>query len=481
MASRSVSPSFLRERRPSRAAGVLVAVAGVAAATLVVYPLKHVAPVVSLGVVYVLAVVVVSMFWGLAFGVATAVLSVAAFSFFHLPPVGRLTLADSGNWIGLAAFVIVAAATGLVADLARAEAREADQRRREADLAAELARVLLGATRLQDALAIAAQRVADAAAVESAVIELGSVEVDARQLALALEHDGIAIGTLVLPVTLPERERTWLAQRVVPSLQSILAAALHRTELQAEVVETAALRRSDEMKTAVLRSVSHDLRTPVTTILTAAGALDPERPTPANVGEVRELVMDAGTRLWLLIEKLLDLSLLQAGRLEPSLGLYSIEEVLREAIEQTGRHEAFRLSVDPELPLLRGDPGQLERAFANVLENGARYSGGKPVSVRARLVGERVRVRVVDQGPGIEASEHERVFLPFYRSEGASRDHHGSGLGLAIAKGFVEVNGGRIAVESVPGQGTSVVVEFPLSREEVLPAPRDVVAPVGGR
>jgi two-component system, OmpR family, sensor histidine kinase KdpD len=479
MESPSVSPWFLRERRPSRAAGVLVAVAGVAAATVVVYPLKHIAPVVSLGVVYVLAVVVVSMFWGLAFGVGTAVLSVAAFSYFHLPPVGRFTLADSGNWIGLSAFVVVAAATGLVADLARAEAREADQRRREAGLAAELAQVLLGATRLEDALALAAQRVAETAAVESAVIELGRVEVDTSQLALALRHDGIVIGTLVLPVTLSGRERSWVLERVVPSLESILAAALHRTELQAEVVETAALRRSDEMKTALLRSVSHDLRTPVTTILTAAGALDPERPTPRNVGEVRELVTDAGTRLWLLIEKLLDLSLLQAGRLEPALGSYSIEEVLREAIEQTGSREAFRLSVDRELPLLRGDPGQLERAFANVLENGARYSAGKPVSVRARVVGERVRVRVVDQGPGIQASEHERVFLPFYRSEGASSDHHGSGLGLAIAKGFVEVNGGRIAVESVPGQGTSFVIDFPLCREEAPPGPRDAMQPVG--
>jgi two-component system sensor histidine kinase KdpD len=238
------------------------------------------------------------------------------------------------------------------------------------------------------------------------------------------------------------------------------------------VVETAALRRSDEMKTAVLRSVSHDLRTPVTAILTAVGALDPELPTPENVGEVRELVTDAATRLWLLIEKLLDLSLLQAGQLEPRLVWCSIEEVLQEAIEQTrGDTEVFRLSASRDLPLLRGDPAQLERAFANVLENAARYSAGKPVSVRARAVGQRVRVRVVDQGPGIQASEHQRVFLPFYRSTGGSQNHHGSGLGLAIAKGFVEVNGGRISVESVPGQGTSFVIEFPLAHDDVTVAP----------
>jgi two-component system sensor histidine kinase KdpD len=126
----------------------------------------------------------------------------------------------------------------------------------------------------------------------------------------------------------------------------------------------------------------------------------------------------------------------------------------------------FSMSVERELPALQGDPAQLERAFVNVLENAARYCAGKPVSVRARAVGERLRVRIVDQGPGITAQERERVFLPFYRGDegrGSARAHHGSGLGLAIARGFVELNGGRIEIESSPGQGTSVVVEFPLA------------------
>src|SRR5207253_7144551 len=133
----------------------------------------------------------------------------------------------------------------------------------------------------------------------------------------------------------------------VPSLESILSAALHRAALQAEVVETAALRRSDELKTAVLRSVSHDLRTPLTAILMATTALDPERPTRENVADVREQVIDAATRLWQLIEKLLDLSVLQAGHAEPRLVWYSIDEVLQEAIEQLRDDAgAFKLSVE---------------------------------------------------------------------------------------------------------------------------------------
>src|SRR5207249_6738595 len=120
-------------------------------------------------------------------------------------------------------------------------------------------------------------------------------------------------------------------------------------------------------------------------ILMAATALDPEHPTSENVRDVREQVLDAAMRLSRLIEKLLDLSVLQAGRAEPRSVWYSIEEVLQEAIEQTGAAPGvFKLSAERAMPLLEGDPAQLARAFVNVLENAARYSSGKPVLVRAR-------------------------------------------------------------------------------------------------
>jgi two-component system sensor histidine kinase KdpD len=439
---------------------VAVAVAGVVLATVVIYPLKQVTPVVSLGVLYLLATLVVATYWGFGFGVATAFLSAAAFDYFQLPPIGQFALSDHHNWLALSALIVTAVAISFVAALARSRASEADQRRREADLAAELAQQLLGVTRVDSALAVSAQRVAAALGVPSAAIELRPVPGDERRLAFPLADGDTTLGTLLLPASLGDADRERVAARIVPSLQSLLAAAMHRAELQSEVVETVALRRSDEMKTALLRSVSHDLRTPLTAILTAAEALDL---SDESVTEVRGVVLDAATRLWRLIEKLLDLSVLEAGNLEPRRDWYSIEEVLQEAIDHVDAPpQTFRLAADREMPLLRGDPAQLERAFANLLENAARHSAGKPVSVRARAVGERMRVRIVDQGPGISSSELERIFLPFYRSPGADGRHQGSGLGLAIAKGFVEVNGGRVSVESLPGQGSSFVVEFPL-------------------
>ncbi len=317
MEKRPRLPLLLGSHRPSAGAGVLAVVAGVAAATAAIYPLRHIAPVESLGVVYLPAVVVVSMFWGLGFGVASAVASAGAFSFFHLPPAGHLALTDGRDWTGLAAFVVVAVATGLIAEVARSRAEEAEQRRRESDLAAELARVLLGAMRLEDALPMAARWIAEALGVEEASIVLGEDGAGDPRLEVPLGDERGRIGSLRLSAPLEGQEREWLIARVIPSLVSVLVAALDRDALAAEVVETKALRRSDEMKTAVLRSVSHDLRTPVTAILTAAATLDPLRSTPENVREVRELVTDAGTRLSRLIEKLLDLSVLQAGTLEP--------------------------------------------------------------------------------------------------------------------------------------------------------------------
>ncbi|HEY1777382.1 MAG TPA: ATP-binding protein [Solirubrobacteraceae bacterium] len=463
MAARNLSPLSLRSPRPSLALGAFVAVVAIVIETLAIYPLAHAAAVASLGVVYLIGVVVVSTYWGIWLGLLTAFISALAFNFFHLPPVGRLTIADQRNWVSLASFIVVAATTSVIADLARARAEEADRRRREADLATELARTLLGGADLDAVLAVTGQRLAGAIGASSAVIELGVGAGDERHFAFALREGEEVIGALLLPAAFAAENRERILERVVPALQSVLAAAHHRAELQAEVVETAALRRNDELKTALLRSVSHDLRTPLTAILTAGAALDPERSDREELTEVRAVVLEAATRLADLVEKLLDLSRLQAGGVQQHVGAYALEEVLGEAIENVGAgRELVRISVDSAMPLLEGDASQLERAFANLLENAVRYSNGKPVSVRARVVGDRVRVRIVDQGPGIRAGELERIFMPFYRAPAQGDGHQGSGLGLAIAKGFIEVNGGRISVESLPGQGTSFVIEFPL-------------------
>ena len=377
-------PIGLGSEAPATWLGFVATLAAVAAGTLLVYPLKSVAPVVSLGVVYIPGVLLISTVWGFRLGVLTALLSAAAFNWFHLPPVGALDISADHDLVALAVFAIVAAASGALAELARARAAESERRREEADRALEEA------------------------------------------AALARERD----------------------------------------QMQAEAIEAAALRRSDELKTSLLRSVSHDLRTPLTSIIAAGAALDSPSVTLEERHELSEAVVEQGQRLSRLVENLLDVSRLQTGHAEPRrepVDLPGLLEAARESIG--GRGEAVKLALEADLPPVRADPSQLERAFANLLDNAVLHGGGQPVLVRSRVVGPRIVVRVVDRGPGIPVTERERIFEPFYRAGGAKAGS-GSGLGLAIARGFVEANDGEIEVESLEGQGSSFVVSFPAPEGE---------------
>ncbi len=363
--------------RPRTGLGVLAAVAVVTVGTGLVYPLKEIAPAVSLGVVYIPGVLLIATIWGLPLGLGTAVLSALAFNFFHLPPLGRLDVRADHDLVALVVFAIVAVAGAALAELARARAAEAERRREQAD---------------------------------RALAELAALEA--------------------------ERER-----------------------MQAEVIEAEALRRSDELKTSLLRAVSHDLRTPLTSIIAAGAALDSPSATPQERHELSEAVVEEGHRLSRLVENLIDVSRLESGRAEPRREPVDLEGVLEAARSSIGAGaELVRLALDEELPALSADPAQLERAFANLLDNAVVHGGGEPVLVRGRLVGPRLVLRVVDGGPGIPEGERARIFEPFYRAGGAERQ--GSGLGLAIARGFVEANGGELEVESLPGQGSSFVVSF---------------------
>lgn len=368
---------MLSAHRPSGFTGVAVAAAGVVACTALVEALDELTPASSLGVLYILPVLLVSTYWGLAAGIGTSLGSALAFNLFFLPPTGRVTIADNRNVAALITFVVVAFVTSRFADVARARAIEAVARREEADAAAEVARGLLAAAQERDAL------------------QLQVAESDAR----------------------------------------------------------------DAVKTAVLRAVSHDLRSPLTSILTAGSALGSARISDEDRAALSAGVVEEAQRLSHLIDDLLDMSKLETGAAEPRADWCALDELLHTAGQLAGGEVTY--VIDGDLPLLKADAAQLERAFENLIANARRHSGGGPVSVRARRVGERVLVRVVDQGPGIPQAEQERIFEPFWRGDNdASFTAPGSGLGLAIVRGFVEANGGRVWVESLLGQGASFVVEF---------------------
>ena len=372
--------AVLAGSRPPIWIGILTAVGAVAAITGLIFPVRGIAPAVSTGVLYLLAVLVISIFWGLWLGLATCLASALAFNFFHIPPTGQFTIADGEDWVALVTFFIVAVMASSLAELARTRAAEAEEHGREAQ----------------------------------------------------------------------------------ENLDRLLEANREREALEAEAIEARALRRSDELKTALLRSVSHDLRSPLTAILAAGEALGSPAVSDEDRAALAETIGTEGSRLTRVIENLLDLSRLEAGAADPRRDWTSIEEVAQTAVDQVAPEHGAKLSIDPEAPLVRADGAQLERAMVNLIENAARHSGGHPISVRGRQVGNKLVVRVVDRGPGIPDQDLERVFEAFQRSPADGDGHHGAGLGLAIARGFVEANDGHIFAESLPGQGTAFVIELPV-------------------
>jgi two-component system sensor histidine kinase KdpD len=403
---------------------------------------------------------------------------------------------------------------------------EALERRREASLVLEMARLLLKGESLAKVLPTAAARMAQALELQSAAIVMEAVEPDARSVAFPLREGDRRLGTVVVGADSSQRSLYRVQERVVPALEALLSAALEREALQGGVVETAALRQADVVKTALLRAVSHDLRSPLTAISTAAEAIALPGVSGQEREELASAILGETRRLSRLVDNLLDLSKLQTGAAEPRREWLSIEEIIGMALEdlapppppptpaledltpsptsdsmpppaydsvlpptsdgtpapahdltpspssspQPTPQEEFQLTIDRDLPLVRADSTQLERAFVNVLENARRHSGGHAVSVRARAVrtmageGDRLIVRVVDRGPGIPPAQLERVFEPFYSAGTARGGRRGSGLGLAIARGFLEANGGSLHVESLPGQGATFVFELPLER-----------------
>jgi two-component system sensor histidine kinase KdpD len=177
----------------------MAALASVAVITGANYGLREIAPPVSTGVVYLLAVLLVSTYWGVWLGLLTGFLSAAAFNFFHLPPTGTFTLAHAENWVALAVFLVAAIVTSALADTARSRAQEAQQRRQEADLLAEMARLLLGGTSIEESLGAVGHRIAQAFGLASTSVELTWIDSDERRKAIPLIVEGDRVGTVLVP------------------------------------------------------------------------------------------------------------------------------------------------------------------------------------------------------------------------------------------------------------------------------------------
>ena len=273
----------------------------------------------------------------------------------------------------------------------------------------------------------------------------------------------VAVGYAVVLLHYPDandRLLYWIMGISTVVVTALLLAVL-RDRISSLVV---ALRESDHLKTTILRSVSHDLRNPITAIMAAGEASgSTELNDPERRRELASVIVGEAGRLSSLVEKLLDMSRLEGGVAIPQRIWCSVEEIVEAALERMpDGGNGFDVKCDTGLPSVWVDAAQLERALVNLFDNSKRYAAGNPVEVT--LEGDRnfVVVRIADNGPGVDPAEREQIFEPFYRSRANGAVHRsGAGLGLAIAKGFIEANGGRVQVEP-DGPGATFRIELPV-------------------
>jgi two-component system sensor histidine kinase KdpD len=490
-------------RRPwGSPAGYLVSavlVAGFTALAVVVHAFGGLA---NVALVYLIPVLASASLYGMRTGVFTGILSALAYNFFFLPPIYTFTIEDPENVLTVAVFIAVAIVTSQLASRTRVQADLAERSSGQNAALASFARMLTGiSSRLELGQTlcgeVAGQFDVDAVLLlpgEAGTLELtsavppGSVlgPIDTAAAEWGFEHKeatGRGSNTLaasewlfqpllageealgVLGVAKKDGSEPVRPDRL-PFLMSFIdqaALALERVKLSEEMSTVAQLRERDRLRGALLSSVSHDLRTPLTAIIAATNELKKAK-KGADPALLADIENESG-RLSRFVTNMLDMVRVEAGGLQLNLEPVDLAEAVAAAAEQLRRElkgHPIRLDVPADLPLVRVDPQLLHQCLVNLLENAAKYSGAKTaISIAANRSRDGVSLSVIDEGPGLPPGEEARVFETFVRVEGSDRKG-GTGLGLAIVKGFVEAMGLKVSARNnEDGGGACFTILFP--------------------
>ncbi len=471
-------------RPPITARGWFVAIVAPAAAAVASIPLSAEGPASAIAL-FLLAIVIAAVSGGLWSGTIAAVLSSLAIPMLFSTPRSSLQLNGTEDVVTAVVFLAVAVVVGLLVGGASEERARAASREREARLLGYLSSKLLGGDvpdRVLDDFASVLLEPFGLATCEITV-ELDGARLHARATQPGVSPGGprsmvpLVVGPVAFGTLEVERPEGW---RPLTKDEHVLleaaakqaAAALDRARLDARARTAQLDAETNQLRAAMFSSVTHDLRTPLTSIKAGVTSLlDPS----VHYGEAQErelltTILEETDRLNRLVGNILDLTKIRAGALTPAREVAAMDEIAEAVLARMRpRLDAvtLRTSIHEDLPDVRVDPMQMDQVLTNLLENAARYSppaGEIHVSVIAPP--GVVRVRVSDHGPGIPEEDRERVFEPFYRGH-TSPETPGSGLGLAISKAVVVAHGGRIWIEDVPGGGAAVVFEIDLEEEEV--------------
>jgi two-component system sensor histidine kinase KdpD len=419
-----------------------------------------------------LLVVVIAAVGGVWVAGASAVAAFLLVNYYFTPPIHEWTIAERENLVALIVFLLVAGVVSSLVTIAARRSLEAARSRTEAATLVELAGALMVADdplpQIIDQL-LATFDLTGASVLRRAAdgrwkVVVGGGERIPRAPDNATGTSELPSGEMLayLGPNVAAEDR-----RLLNAFVSQLAAALAARELRAEAGNAAAVAHADALRTALLRAVSHDLRTPLASIKAAATTLlaDDLTLAPETVEQLHETIDEETDRLTELVNNLLAMSRLQAGGLQLATSDAAIDEVVGRALVSLGdRAGKVTIGVPDDLPNVRLDPALLERAVANVVANARAASpADEPIMIDGAVVAGRMILRIIDRGPGIPVADRERVFSPFQRL-GDGNSATGVGLGLAVARGFAEAMGGELRAEDTPGGGTTMTFSFPLER-----------------
>ena len=449
---------------------------------------------------FLLIVLAVASMYGLGPAIVGSVLGMLCFNFFFLPPFGTLTIYDAQNWVALFAFLVTAVTASHLSAAARARANEADKRRDEVWKLYQLSRAIIATPDSETAVSSVARQVVEvfdfnycavflpeagqwnrvaiagddstsiAQSTVERVFQLGEPLRVAARPGLAYTPLKIGVKTIgVMVSSSPEIERG-----TIEAIAGLVALALERARFLKEVSRTEALRQSDEFKSAVLASVSHDLRTPLTAIRAAVDSLLEETISwePDALREFHSIISEEVNRLTRLVQNLLEMARIEAGALKIARRWESLAEIINNVLLRTAtalRNHRVRIESDDSQLSVNVDSRLIAEALANLVENAAKYSpAGSEITLSGSVRDGELIISVKDQGMGVAPEETRYVFDKFYRgTHAAGTPTSGTGMGLAITRGIIEAHAGRIWVDSRFGQGATFSFAIPAESKKV--------------
>jgi two-component system, OmpR family, sensor histidine kinase KdpD len=446
----------------------------------------------TVALTYLLAILAVSTFWGFTVSAFMSVAAMLAFNYYFLPPVGRFTISDPQNWAALVAFLATSLIASQLATRVRREADEAQQRRKEIERLYAFSQQLLVSGNVITLLNSIPNHIVETFEVGAAALYLDYKQKfyhsgaaphfndDELRRATAREEPlrDAARSLCLVPVRMGTRpigslgiSGRLLSRQTLEALGSMIAIAFERARAVEELGKTEATREGERLKSALLDSVTHDFRTPLTSIkASVTSLLSAANTTEGQKRELLSVINEECDRLNQLVGDAAEMARLDAGEFELRLEPHKISEIIAAALAHCKTalgNRTVRVDAPETLPPVRVDFDRIKDVLVRLIENADVYSPkDQPITISAEVHGGFLSVSVADNGPGIEEMELGLIFDKFYRGKDQRYLVLGTGMGLPIAKAIVEAHGGAISVTSQRGHGSVFSLTLPLAQQQ---------------